>query len=151
MLLPVVSDELLNSPVFKQELKDFHEKSINKSSNNLSWNSRIFKILRKPHKGHYLLDYLSDSVSYEFFHIDESTDELVLYDDFTGPNSEKTFWMRLYDLAYDIFKVIDEVKSVESQIASISNQLNSVSVYLAEVGIDLIPARVLMFVCCDKL
>jgi len=141
MLLPIVSDELLDSPVFKQELKVFHEKSINKSSNNLSWNSRIFKILRKPQKGHYLLDYLSDSVNYEFFHIDESTDELVFYDDFTGPNSEKTFWMRLYDLAYDIFKVVDEVKSVESQIASISNQLNSVSVYLAEVGIDLIPAR----------
>ena len=127
--------------MFKEELKIFHEKSINKGSNNISWNSRIFKIVREPQKGHFLLDYLSNSVNYDFFHIDTRTDELVVYDDFTGPTSEKTFWMRLYDLAYDIFKVVDEVKSVEDQIASISSQINTVSVYLAEVGADLISER----------
>jgi len=113
MLIPVVSKELLNAPTFKEELKIFHEKAINKSKNNISWNSRIFKIVREPQQGHFLLDYLSDSVNYDFFHFDSSTDELVIYDDFTGPTSEKTFWMRLYDLAYDIFKVMDGLKSVE--------------------------------------
>jgi len=141
MLIPVVSKDLLNAPTFKEELKIFHEKAINKSKNNISWNSRIFKIVREPQQGHFLLDYLSDSVSYDFFHFDSSTDELVIYDDFTGPTSEKTFWMRLYDLAYDIFKVMDGLKSVEDEIASISNQLNTITVYLAEVGADLIPQR----------
>ena len=141
MLIPVVSKSLLNSPVFKEEIKVFHERAINKSDNNISWNSRIFKIVREPQKGHYLLDYLSNSVSYDFFHVDTSTDELVLYDDFTGPTSEKTFWMRLYDLAYDIFKVMDSLKSVEDELATISNQLNTITVYLAEVGADQIPHR----------
>lgn len=141
MLIPIVSPELLNSPSFKEELKIFHEKAINKSHNNISWNSRIFKIVREPQKGHFLLDYLSNSVNYDFFHFDTSTDELVIYDDFTGPTSEKTFWMRLYDLAYDIFKVMDEVKSVENEIASINSKLNTITVYLAEVGADLISQR----------
>lgn len=141
LLIPVVSLELLNSPLFKDELKIFHEKAINKSSNSISWNSRIFKIVRSPQKGHFLLDYLSDSVSYDFFHFDTSTDELVIYDDFTGPTSEKTFWMRLYDLAYDLFKVMDGMKSADNEIANISNDLNSITVYLAEVGADLLSQR----------
>lgn len=141
MLIPIASQELLNSSTFKEEIKIFHEKAINKSHNNISWNSRIFKVLQEPQKGHYLLDYLSDSVSYDFFHFDSSTDELVLYDDFTGPTSEKTFWMRLYDLAYDIFKVMDNLRNAENEIASISSELNSLSIYLSEVGADLIAQR----------
>ena len=141
ILIPIVSQELLNSPLFKEELKIFHENAINKGSNSISWNSRIFKIVRSPQKGHFLLDYLSDSVSYDFFHFDTSTDELVIYDDFTGPTSEKTFWMRLYDLAYDLFKVMDGIKSVDNEIANISNDLNSITVYLAEVGADLLSQR----------
>ncbi|MCK5104522.1 MAG: hypothetical protein KAR17_16975, partial [Cyclobacteriaceae bacterium] len=141
LLIPIVSQELLNSPTFKEEIKLFHEKAINKSHNNISWNSRIFKVIREPQQGHFLLDYLSDSVSYDFFHYDTSTDELVIYDDFTGPTSEKTFWMRLYDLAYDIFKVMDNLKNVENEIANISKELNSITVYLSEVGADLMAQR----------
>ena len=141
LLIPIVSPELLNSAAFKDEIKLFHEKAINKSNNNISWNSRIFKIVREPQKGHFLLDYLNNSVSYDFYHLDSSTDELVIYDDFTGPSSEKTFWMRLYDLAYDISKVMDGIKSAENEIATISSELNSTSVYLAEVGADLIAKR----------
>lgn len=141
LLIPIVSPSLLNSPSFKEEIKIFHEKALNKSHNNISWNSRIFKVLQEPQNGHFLLDYLSDSVSYDFFHFDTSTDELVLYEDFTGPTSEKTFWMRLYDLAYDIFKVIDNLKNAENEIASINDELNSLTIYLSEVGADLIPQR----------
>ncbi len=141
LLIPVVSDDLLNSNNFKEELKLFHEKAINKGSNNITWNSRIFKILREPQKGHFLLDYLSNSINYEFFHVDSVTDELVSYDDFTGPDSEKTFWMRLYDLAYDIFKVMDSLKSAQAEIETITRDLNKITVYLSEVGADLISER----------
>ncbi len=141
ILIPVVSTSLLNSPSFKEDIKLFHEKAINKSQNNIVWNSRIFKVIRKPQKGHFLLDYLSDSVNYNFFHLDTSTDEVIAYDDFTGPTSEKTFWMRLYDLAYDLFKVMDGLKSTENEIESINSELNSISVYLSEVGADLISKR----------
>jgi hypothetical protein len=141
LLIPIISPELLNSNVFKEEIKLFHEKAINKSHNSISWNSRIFKVVREPQKGHFLLDYLSNSVSYDFYHFDTSTDELVIYDDFTGSSSEKTFWMRLYDLAYDIFKVMDNLRSAENEIATINSDLNAVSVYLSEVGADLIAKR----------
>ena len=84
---------------------------------------------------------MSDSVNYNFYHVDSTTDELVIYDDFTGPTSEKTFWMRLYDLAYDIFKVMDNIRSMENEIASISSELNTITIFLSEVGADLIDKR----------
>ena len=141
LLIPVVSADLLNSSNFKDELKQFHEKAINKGSNNITWNSRIFKVLREPPNGHFLLDYLSNSISYDFFHHDSSTDELVIYDDFTGPASEKTFWMRLYDLAYDIFKVMDSLRNAQSELASISKDLNKITIFVSESGADLISQR----------
>lgn len=141
LLIPVVSPDLLNSANFKEEIKLFHEKAINKGSNNIPWNSRIFKVLREPQKGHFLLDYLSNSLNYDFFHYDSSTEELVIYDDFTGPSSEKTFWMRLYDMAYDIFKVLDNLKNAESELAHITKDLNQLTVYLSEVGADLLAER----------
>ncbi len=141
MLIPVVSHDLLHSATFNEEIKAFHEKAINKSQNNISWNSRIFKVVCDPQKEHYLLDYLSNSRSYEFFHMDADSNEPVLYDDFTGPNSEKTFWMRLYDLAYDIFKVMDSMKNSDNELFSITKALNPLTIYLAEVGTDLYNQR----------
>lgn len=141
LLIPVVGSNLLNSSNFKDEIKVFHEKAINKGHNNIPWNNRIFKVLREPQKGHFLLDYLSNSISYNFYHYDATIDDLVLYDDFTGPTSEKTFWMRLYDMAYDIYKVMDSLKTAEQEIASISNDLNQITIYLAHGGTDLIGER----------
>ncbi len=141
ILIPLITPSLLDSPVFKEEIKIFHEHAINKGKNNISWNSRIFKVARLPQGGHFLLDYLSNSSSYDFFHLDTVSDELVVYDDFTGPDSEKTFWMRLYDLAYDIFSIMDSIKSAEDEIASISHDINAITIFLAEVGSDLKPHR----------
>jgi len=141
LLIPMVDSDLLNSTNFKDEIKTFHEKSINKGHNNIPWNSRIFKVLREPQQGHYLLEYLNNSINYDFFHYDSSTEELVLYDDFTGPSSEKTFWMRLYDMAYDIYRVVDKLKNSESEIAHLTSDLNQITVFLSDVGADLLGAR----------
>jgi len=141
LLIPVVSPDLLNSANFKDEIKVFHERAINKGNNNISWNSRIFKVLKEPQKGHFLLDFLSDAINYNFFHYDSSTEELVVYDDFTGPASEKTFWMRLYDMAYDIFRVMDSMKNAEAEIANITKGLNKITIFLSQVGADLITQR----------
>lgn len=139
LLIPVVSPGLLSSPTFNKEIKIFHEKAINKSNNNISWDSRIFKVSVEPHKNHFLLDYLSDSGSYDFFHCD--ADEIVMYDDFTDPMSEKTYWMKLYDLATNIFKVMDNLKNAENELESINKELNPFSIYLSEVSPDLIAER----------
>jgi len=141
LLIPVVDQDLLNSANFKDEIKVFHEKAINKGNNNIPWNSRIFKVLREPQQGHYLLEYLNNSINYDFFHFDSTTEELVVYDDFTGPSSEKTFWMRLYDMAYDIYKVMDNIRNAESEIAHLTKDLNQITVFLSEVGVDLLGAR----------
>ncbi|MCC5932556.1 MAG: hypothetical protein JJU28_25145 [Cyclobacteriaceae bacterium] len=137
ILLPVISEELLNSHFFKEEIKIFHERAIHKSHNNISWESRVFKIFKEPADGHYLLDFLNNSVGYNFYHQEISTGEIIRYTDFTGPDSEKTFWMRLYDLAYDLWKIIEVIKAPEVELQEITRNLNALTVYLAETGLSL--------------
>jgi hypothetical protein len=141
ILIPIVSQGLLRSGSFNEEIKSFHEKAINKEHNNIDWNSRIFKVLRYPIRDHYLLDYLSSSVNYNFFHIDSSTEEVVHYEEYIGQKSEKTFWMRLYDLAYDLHKIIEKIGSADDEIQKINQEINAFPLYLANVGLDLVDQR----------
>ncbi len=137
ILIPVATEHLLQNSIFKEEIKKFHEKGINKGQNNISWSSRIFKVFRKPPKDHFLLDFLSNSLGYNFFHRDPLTNDVVQYNDYTSPESQKTFWMRLYDLAYDISKIQQELSSQESELHSIKEQINKEFIYLSAVGSDL--------------
>jgi hypothetical protein len=57
ILIPIVSPELLNSGIFNEEIKRFQEKAINKSSNHIDWNTRVFKVLKNRIEGHHLLDF----------------------------------------------------------------------------------------------
>ena len=141
ILIPMVSPGLLRSPNFNDEIKKFHERAINKGDNNIAWNSRIFKVLRYPQQEHYLLDYLSTSVNYNFYHIDPATETIVYYEDFTGDQSKKTFWLRLYDLAFDLYKILERIYSVQDEIRLISDELNTKSIYLANVGLDMMQKR----------
>lgn len=137
ILIPISSPPLLNSEIFKEEIKKFHEKGIHKEKNSINWTSRIFKVFKNPVKSNTLLDFLSNSYGYNFFHKDPMTNEIVTYNDFTGPESQKTFWMRLYDLAYDISKVLQDIENAESEIESIGKEINAENIYLAAVGSDL--------------
>ncbi len=137
ILIPLATEHLLQSNIFKEEIKKFHEKGINKGRNNISWSSRIFKVFRQPTKSHFLLDFLSNSLGYNFYHKDPLTNEIIKYEDFTSPESQKTFWMRLYDLAYDISKIQQELEGPEDELASITQQINQEYIYLSAVGSDL--------------
>jgi hypothetical protein len=141
ILIPVVSPGLLRSSHFNEEIKRFHEKAINKEQNNISWNTRIFKVVRYPLQDHYLLDFLNNAVNYNFFHVDNLTDEVIHYDDFTGPKSEKTYWLRLYDLAYDLHKIIEKIGASGDEINQINRDINARSIYLAQAGEDMTDVR----------
>jgi hypothetical protein len=141
ILIPIVSPELLNSGIFNEEIKRFQEKAINKSSNHIDWNTRVFKVLKNRIEGHHLLDFLSGSLGYKFYHIDPDTNNQIKYVDFTGPGSEKTFWMRLYDLAYDVSKVVAQIDQTQDEIIRITQNLNQFSIFLAFTGEDVQPLR----------
>jgi hypothetical protein len=144
VLIPLVSENMLKSANFNEEMKKYHERAINKEHNNISWNSRVFKIMRRPLKQHYLLDFLSNAATYNFYHVDAATDELVSYDDFTGPQSQKTFWTRLYDLAYDAYQILERLASAEDEIARINHDINAINVFLALTGEDITRQRDLL-------
>lgn len=101
---------------------------------------RIFKILKKPFDSDNELPELADYISYDFFHVDSLTGEAIEFRRFFGVEAERSFWMKLVDLAYDVNAIIRGI--FEHQESNKGKEISrEKTVYLASTGIDLVTHR----------
>ncbi len=101
---------------------------------------RMFKASKsfvEPEKYHPLL---REMVSYDLFMYDPFTGLMKEFNAFFGQDAEKTYWMRLVDLAYDIYKVIyyNQPQAIGSEQKHKSESMPDECIYLAETGNDLL-------------
>jgi len=78
---------------------------------------------------------LRNMLGYELFMVDVETGEDHQINDFFGPEAERSYWMKLVDLAYDIHEAI--LKAKETTAATVKPLFERKSVYLAETSHDL--------------
>jgi hypothetical protein len=100
--------------------------------------ARVFKILKTPVTAEQLPAQLRDMISYDFFQVDPETAKAYEFTEFFNAEAEKNYWMKLVDLAYDIFKGLSEMKVSQSYV---SPSYKKDSVYLAETTHDLLTER----------
>jgi hypothetical protein len=100
--------------------------------------ARVFKILKTPVTAEQLPAQLRDMISYDFFQVDPETAKAYEFTEFFNADAEKNYWMKLVDLAYDIFKGLSEMKVSHSYV---SPSYKKDSVYLAETTHDLLTER----------
>ncbi|MDN4165398.1 hypothetical protein QWY31_07790 [Cytophagales bacterium LB-30] len=97
---------------------------------------RLFKVVKSPVERSKQSPVLQNLLDYDLFHTDPITDNTTEVSVFFGPEAEKDFWMRLVDLAYDVFSTV-----VRTDIASGDETKKTAfmddAVYLAETGTDL--------------
>lgn len=100
------------------------------------FSSRIFKVIKLPSGLAQLPDILHNLLDYDLFHSDPDTDVCTEITSFFGPEAEKEYWMRLVDLAYDVYSCLLKSKtSIKSGLATKSAEEEVI--YLAETGADL--------------
>lgn len=115
----IITDEYLQSPLVAEELQ-LIEKRLHGSYN------KVFKILKTNISVEKQPHFLSDLLCYDFFEKTSELDDGQMYYESMIFEIERHYWTKLTDLAFDIFKIIDDKKD------EILNQ----AVFVAETSAD---------------
>lgn len=141
VVIYLVSPEYIVSGEFSKEAEYLRLLVNNASQMRIDGKLRMFKASKsfvEPEKYHPLLREL---VSYDLFMYDPFTGMMKEFNAFFGQDAEKTYWMRLVDLAYDIYKVIcyNQAQSLNADVKQKAiESMPDECIYLAETGNDLL-------------
>jgi hypothetical protein len=102
--------------------------------------SKFFKVIKFPIEVDDLLPEYSNILTYDFYQIDSLTGEPQEFKHFFGNDAERSYWMKLVDMAYDIYQIQNKFKEVinEEEEEKIDKEK---TIYLANSGVDMIVQR----------
>lgn len=101
---------------------------------------RFFKVLKRPYDPDAELNELEDILTYDFYLVDPLTGDPQEFTRFFGNDAERSYWMKLVDMAYDINRILhaQERSADEGAYESIPRDK---TVYLASTGVDMVIQR----------
>jgi len=102
--------------------------------------ARFFKVLKKPFDCDDAFPELEDVIPYDLYLIDRLTGDTQEFTRFVGNDAERSYWMKLVDMAYDIHHVIQANDKTESDSAY-EDIPRDKTVYLASTGVDMVIQR----------
>lgn len=97
--------------------------------------NRIFKVFKTPLSLAEQPPRLRELIGYEMYQIDTDSGEVREYTDYFSTEAERQYWMKMVDLAYDIFDTLVLLRGGEK--SEIKNIYKRKTIYLAETGHDL--------------
>ena len=96
---------------------------------------RVFKVFKTPLSLPEQPPRLRELIGYEMYQFDPESGETQEYDDYFTTDAERQYWMKMVDLAYDIYDALVQLKSdVKSEVKEFYKRK---TIYLAETGHDL--------------
>ena len=111
------------------------EQCIKNINSKTSFENRVFKVLKTPIPYNKQPNKLRDQLGYDFYKVEYESGQFQEFKDYFSTKSERSYWMKLIDLAYGIngiFAVEDD-----SSDTSITSKFSRKSIYLAETSHDL--------------
>lgn len=131
-IIPILSKEFINSGQCLDYVETFHKVFEHDSKKY----SRIFKVFKNPLTTQEQPPRLREIIGYEMYQLDPDSGEIREYTDYFSSEAERQYWMKMVDLAYDIYNTLLQLKG-ESSKDEPRNIYNRKTVYLAETGHDL--------------
>lgn len=96
--------------------------------------SRVFKIFKTPLTLQEQPPRLRELIGYDMYQLDPDSGEIKEYTDYFSTDAERQYWMKMVDLAYDIYDTLVWLKNTgKSEAKSYKRKI----IYLAETGHDL--------------
>ena len=102
--------------------------------------ARIFKVHKSPFNEDEALPELEDVISYDYFMIDPLSGDAQEFRRFFGNDAERSYWMKLVDMAYDINQVLQD-SSTGTKTVQEEDIPREKTVYLASTGVDMVIQR----------
>lgn len=132
VLVTILSKEFIQSGQCLDHLESFY-KAIENSPKN---RNRVFKVFKSPLSVQEQPPRLRELLGYEMYQLDPDSGESREYTDYFSTEAERQYWMKMVDLAYDIYDTLVYLKD-DSQKAEVRNIYKRRTIYLAETGHDL--------------
>jgi hypothetical protein len=132
ILVNVLSQDFIKSGQCLDNLETFY-KSIEASGKN---RNRVFKVFKTPLTHAEQPPRLRELIGYEMYQLDSDSGEVREYTDYFSTDAERQYWMKMVDLAYDIFDTLVQLKGTASK-SEVKNIFKRKTIYLAETGHDL--------------
>lgn len=132
ILVTILSKEFVDSPACIEHVEAFSsavEGSPVKSN-------RIFKVFKSPLSLHHQPSRLRELLGYDMYQLDPDSGEIREYTDYFSTEAERQYWMKMVDLAYDIYGSLTRLKEGPGT-AEVRNIQKRKTIYLAETGHDL--------------
>ena len=130
ILVPILSPAFVASGESLDTIESFY------GTITSSETTRVFKILKRPVSIEEQPAKLKELIGYDLYDIDEDTGDIEDYKDFFSPEAERSFWMKMVDLAYDIHESLITLNELEKK-GGVKHIYERRCIYLAETGHDL--------------
>lgn len=98
--------------------------------------NRVFKVFKTPLAAQEQPPRLRDLIGYDMYQLDSDSGEIREYTDYFSTEAERQYWMKMVDLAYDIYDSLIQIKD-DSSKTEVKNIYKRKTIYLAETGHDL--------------
>lgn len=135
VILPVLSKNFFKSPLLTSYLEIIDKEIKHHAKKSLP--SMFCFLLKNKIQSNELPSALSGNRMLYFFKTDSVTDYITEYKPKNPEDTENIFWLKVYDIAYEIKKFILSAQSSVQQAEDVVGQMSLKSVYLAQVGLDL--------------
>lgn len=132
ILVTILSRDFIQSGKCLDHVESFH-KAIEKSEHT---NNRVFKVFKSPLSIQEQPPRLRELLGYDMYQLDPDSGEIREYTDYFSSDAERQYWMKMVDLAYDIYDTLIALKD-DSGKKEIRNLFKRKTIYLAETGHDL--------------
>lgn len=140
VLVTVLSKDFLNNESLVKGVHAFAGGAKEKEGLVIDGVSRLFKVIKYPLDVDEYLPQFADLLTYDFYQIDPLTGEPQEFKRFFGNDAERSYWMKLVDMAYDIYQI--QNKLAEETTAETAQRTDkNKTIYLASTGVDMIIQR----------
>lgn len=141
VLVPILSKQFLSNPTLINGVNLFASTARESNTLHVDGLSRLFKVIKFPiDVDEYLPEY-SDILTYDFYQIDSLTGEPQEFRRFFGNEAERSYWMKMVDMAYDIHQIYKKLDEISEDLPAAIEFPKEKTIYLANSGVDMIIQR----------
>jgi hypothetical protein len=132
VLVSILSKDFIQSGQCLDNVESFCQ--ANQSNDKM--HNRVFKVFKTPLTIQEQPPRLRDLIGYDMYLLDPESGETKEYTDYFSTDAERQYWMKMVDLAYDIYDTLIFLKE-DSSKGEVKNIFRRKRIYLAETGHDL--------------